>query len=96
MLTEKQKRHLRGLGHGLKPVVLVGNAGFTPAVARELDAALLRHELVKVRISAAGRDQKSRIIQALCETCGAEPVQRIGHVALLFRRNVEQPRLELP
>jgi RNA-binding protein len=95
-LTEKQKRHLRGLGHSLKPVVMIGAQGFTPAVSNELDLALARHELLKVRISAGDREARDRLITQLCDEAAAQLVQRIGNIALLYRRNPDKPRLVLP
>lgn len=95
-LTEKQKKHLRGLGHSLEPVLLTGAAGVTPAVLAELDATLAHHELVKVRVRAAERTERDAMIEALCEGSGAELVQRIGHVALLWRPNPERRRVPLP
>jgi RNA-binding protein len=95
-LTEKQKRHLRGLGHKLKPVVMIGAQGFTSAVSNELDLALARHELLKVRISAGDREARDRLITQLCDEAAAQLVQRIGNIALLYRRNPDKPRLVLP
>ena len=85
-LTEQQKREFRGRGHHLKPVVTIGNAGLTDAVIRELDLSLEHHELMKVRISSAGRDERGKIITAVCEACNAEAVQTIGNIALLYRK----------
>lgn len=95
-LTEPQKRHLRGLGHALKPVVIIGGNGLTAAVQAEIEAALAYHELIKVRVNADDRDSRQAMIAAMCAESGAEAVQRIGHVALLFRRNRDKPKVELP
>lgn len=95
-LTEKQKRHLRGLGHKLKPVVMIGAHGYTPAVSNELGLALTRHELLKVRISSGDREARDRLITQLCDEAAAQLVQRIGNIALLYRRNPDKPRLVLP
>lgn len=94
-LTEKQKKHLRRLGHALEPVLLTGAAGITPGLLAELDATLAHHELVKVRVRAAERADRDAMIEAMCEAAGAELVQRIGHVALLWRPNPEQRRIPL-
>ncbi len=85
-LTEQQKREFRSRGHHLKPVVTIGNAGLTDAVIRELDLSLEHHELLKVRISGAGREERRRLIDAVCKTCGAEAVQAIGNIALIYRK----------
>lgn len=94
-LTEKQKRHLRGLAHQRKPVVIIGDKGLTPAVMRETDLSLGHHELLKVRINAGDRDQRQAILAELCEATGAAVVQTIGHVAVLYRA-AERPHIQLP
>jgi len=86
LLTEKMKRELRGRGHTLKPVVSMGNAGLSKAVLREIELSLEHHELMKIRIGAADREQRKTIITEICTTCGAELVQAIGHIALIYRK----------
>lgn len=95
-LTPTQRRYLRGLCHDLRPLVLLGNKGVTPQVELELGQTLAHHELVKVRLSGGDRAQRQQQIDALLAATGAELVQQIGHVASLFRRNPDQPRLALP
>lgn len=85
VLTEKLKRELRGRGHVLKPVVTIGNAGLSAAVMREIDLSLEHHELMKVKIASGDRAQRAATINSLCETLGAELVQSIGHIALIYR-----------
>jgi RNA-binding protein len=63
-LTQNQKKHLRRLGHGLDPVVLVGQQGFTPGVTAELDGALTAHELVKVRARTGDRQLRDEILSS--------------------------------
>jgi len=95
-LSSSQKRYLRGLAHGLNPVIQVGNKGVTPALIKELGNALDQHELVKVKIAGEDRDVRTEQVDALAEQSGAEVVQRIGHVACYFRRNNEEPKIALP
>ncbi|MGD9387663.1 MAG: YhbY family RNA-binding protein [Gammaproteobacteria bacterium] len=94
-LTEKQKKHLRRIGHTLEPVLLTGGAGMTPGLLAELDITLAHHELVKVRVRAGDRATRDAMIESMCEAAGAELVQRIGHVALLWRANPERRRVPL-
>jgi RNA-binding protein len=94
-LTETQLRHLRRLGHALDPVVLVGNAGVSPAVLAEIDHALGHHELIKVRVRVEDRKDRDAMLTKLVADSGATLVQRIGHVALLYRR-AEEPKIVLP
>ena len=84
-LTEKMKRDLRGRGHALKPVVSTGNAGLNKAVLREIALSLEHHELMKIRIGAVDREQRQAIISEICNSCEAELVQAIGHIALIYR-----------
>ena len=95
-LTERQKRHLRQLGHRLKPVILTGAAGLKPTVVAEINQALDDHELIKVRFRTADRAARDEMVEQVCAQLHATLVQRVGHVALLFRRNPEKSRITLP
>ncbi|GAB6040621.1 ribosome assembly RNA-binding protein YhbY [Endothiovibrio diazotrophicus] len=95
-LTENQKRHLRGLGHALKPVVMVGGNGLTEGVLREIELSIEHHELVKVKIAAGDRALRDAMIGEICAKSGAELVQRVGNMALLFLRNTRKPKVEIP
>ena len=57
-LSERQRKYLRGLGHALNPVLLIGNAGVTPAVIAEAKRALQDHELIKVKFRGAEREAR--------------------------------------
>jgi len=94
-LNEKQRKHLRRLGHTLEPVLMTGGSGVTPGLLAELDTTLAHHELIKVKVRAADREARDAMIDALCSASGAELVQRIGHVALLWRPNPERRRIAL-
>jgi RNA-binding protein len=83
-LTEKQKRELRGRGHILKPVVSIGSSGLSKAVLRELELSLEHHDLMKIKIGGAGRDERKAIIEQICTTFNTELVQAIGHIALVY------------
>lgn len=93
-LSPNQRRHLRALAHQLKPVVWVGQRGVVEGVVDNVEAALVAHELVKIKVLDA-----EMIIEAaeqLCSATGATLVQRIGKMLVFFRRNEEQPKVELP
>ncbi|MBN8714215.1 MAG: YhbY family RNA-binding protein [Xanthomonadales bacterium] len=95
-LTSSQNRYLRGLAQQTRAVVLLGTKGATAAVVKELDLALEHHELVKVKLS--GGDKAERLTQVAALTAGtrAEAVHQLGHTVLLFRRNVDAPKIALP
>lgn len=94
-LTAKQRQYLKGLAHQRKPVVMLGNAGLTPAVLAEIEQALERHELLKVRLPAVERAERGVMVGEIGEKTGAETVQEIGRVVVLYRR-AGKPRIELP
>ena len=95
-LTPSQIRYLRSLAQDLNPVLLLGNKGATEAVVKELNQALDIHELVKVKLSGGDKDQRQAQIDVLAGDTQAEKVHQIGHVAVLFRRNIEKPGIALP
>jgi RNA-binding protein len=95
-LTEKQRRHLRGLGHGLKPIIFVGQAGASAAVIAEAARALTDHELVKVRVTGMERGARDEALDLIASGTKSEIVGRIGHTAVLYRRNPEKTRIVLP
>jgi RNA-binding protein len=86
----RTRKQLRAIGHRLNPVVIVSN-GLTETVAAEIDRALDDHELIKVRVNAADREEKKEVIDAICEQLDAELVQLTGHIALLLRP-AEKPK----
>ncbi|HKV66228.1 MAG TPA: ribosome assembly RNA-binding protein YhbY [Rhodanobacteraceae bacterium] len=95
-LSSSQIRYLRGLAHPLKPVLLMGGKGVTAGVLKELEQALDDHELIKVRLSGGDRAARTADLAKLVESSHAETVQTIGRIAVLFRRNAEQPQIALP
>lgn len=94
-LLPHQVRFLRGLAHHRRPIVSVGRQGLRDSVFEELERALDQHELVKVKVAIGDRTERHDTVTALCERTGAERVQTIGMVAVLFRRNREQPVIDL-
>jgi RNA-binding protein len=95
-LSERQRRHLRGLAHGLKPVVRLGNAGLTAAVLAETARALEDHELIKVKAPGGDRAARDALFAALARDSGSALVHRIGNVAVLYRPHAELPRILIP
>ena len=95
-LTPSQRRYLRGLAHPLKPVLMLGAKGVTTSLLAELEHALDDHELIKVKLPAGEREDRETALNLLLDASRAEKVQTIGHVAVLYRRNTEQPRIALP
>jgi RNA-binding protein len=92
-LSERQKKHLRGLAHRLKPVIRVGNPGLTDSLVRETVRALEDHELIKVKTPAG---ERAALIGELTARTASTLVQRIGNVAVLYRPHATLPRILIP
>ena len=85
-MNAANKKKLRAEAHTLKPVVMIGQSGLTTGVLAELDQALNTHELLKVRIRAE-RDERKLITEKICADSGAELIQSIGQIAVIYRLN---------
>ena len=96
MLTSAQTRFLRGQAHGLKAMLQVGGKGLTDALVSEVDGALEHHELIKVKVAAEDRETRDAMIGELAERSDAVLVQRIGHVAVLYRPAKDKRQIVLP
>lgn len=94
-LTARQRKHLRGLTHGLQPVVMVADQGLSENVMNEIESALDHHELVKIRLRT-DRDTRNAWAREIERRCAAERVHAIGQVVSYFRRNPEKPVVALP
>ncbi len=84
-LAQDQKKRFRQIGHHLKPVVMVADKGLTKNILAELERAIEDHELIKVKLAVLDRENKQALIDAICNESGAELVQSIGKIALIYR-----------
>ena len=88
-MTPAERKLLKARAHHLEPVVLIGNKGLTDEVVNEVDRALKAHELIKVRAPGLDRDAREVAFQSLSERTGAEAVQIIGKLCVLYRKKPE-------
>jgi RNA-binding protein len=96
-ITPKQRAFLKSRAHHLKPVAFVGKEGITESTLRSLQEALNTRELIKVKVLEAAPVDVREGGRALAEAVeGAELVQTIGRIAVLYRRHPEKPEIELP
>jgi RNA-binding protein len=95
-LTGKQKRYLRGMGHGIKPIVTVGKHGITEDLVKELDGCLAVHELVKVKVLESCPVSRKDAGVQLSEATASGLAQTLGRTVLLYRPHAEDPRIVLP
>ncbi|MDO9167543.1 MAG: ribosome assembly RNA-binding protein YhbY [Methylobacter sp.] len=88
-MNSADKKKLRAQAHSLKPVIMIGQAGLTAAVLAEIELALNIHELIKVRIRAEREDRKL-ISEKICTDTGAELIQGIGQIIVIYRLNPDK------
>jgi RNA-binding protein len=94
-----QKKYLKGLAHGIKPLVFVGQKGLSSTVSQAIDESLATHELIKVKfVDFKDKDQKEEIADAIEQETASELVGMIGHVAIFYREqpDPEKRRIDVP
>ena len=96
LLSKKQEKFLRALGHNKKPVIWLGQHGLTDNVVTEIESALEHHELIKIKLRVGDRDTRDATIEDICSLTGADQVQKIGNIVTLYRKNTKKPGIRLP
>jgi len=92
-MDKSQIKQLKSLAHKLKPIVTVGQHGMKDSINDELAIAIDFHQLVKVKVNVGDRDQRDALIADFVKTHKAELVQKIGNIAVLYRRNFDKENL---
>ena len=99
VLKGYQKHYLRGLAHHLKPLVLIGQQGITPALMASIEEALHAHELIKIKFNDfKEKEVKDALIREILAESGATHVDTIGHMAIVYRpcKVTEKRKIRLP
>ena len=94
-LTPAQRQYLKGLAHGLQPVVMIGSNGLTAAVMKEIERGLAAHELIKIKAASEAAETRRAWLEEICAATAAEPVQQIGKVLVIYRP-ATKPVIALP
>lgn len=85
LLSPAERRALKARAHHLQPVVMIGEAGLTPAVVKEINLNLDSHELIKIKVLGDDRQQRKNLNDEICNALDANPVQCIGKILVIFR-----------
>ena len=94
-MNPNQIRFLRAQGHHLKPVVLIGDKGLSDAVLKETAVAVKAHELIKIKVMNDERSEREVMLDTICASTGAAPIQHIGKTLLIYKQ-AAQAKLVLP
>ena len=89
-LNARERAHLKARAHALEPSVQIGQGGLTDKVIAEIERALAAHELIKIKILSADREERETISETICERTDASFVQRVGKVTVLWRPKEEK------
>lgn len=90
-LTVLQRQNLKARAHPLKPTVMIGTAGLTPAVLLEIARALKSHEVIKISVQSGDREARKAMLEQICTELNAAPVQHIGKILVIY-----QPQEDVP
>jgi RNA-binding protein len=86
-LTQKQKKFLTGVAHGLNPMIMIGANGVTESLMAELESTLEHHEILKIKMAGADREDRKTIVDYILEQTGAQLVQSIGKTCVIYRKS---------
>lgn len=96
MLTSKQRAYLKGVAAGEDTILQIGKGGITDNLKIQVNDALRARELVKIKVLETALMTSKEAAQILAEATKSEIVQTIGSKLVLFKRNPQEPKYELP
>lgn len=94
-ITPEQRRFLRAQAHHLNPVAMIGDAGLSEAVLKEIERGLTSHELIKIKAHGGDKAARESQLAEICSRLEAAPVQHIGKILVVYKP-AEKPKLVLP
>ncbi len=94
-LTVSERLALKGRAHALSPTVMIGNAGLTDAVLKEIARALKTHELIKIRVLSDDRALRETMLESICSTLDAAPIQHVGKILVVYKSDPEAHLVEI-
>ena len=91
-MNGKQRRHLRAIGHSLKPSLNLGKHGLSEQMKKEIISQLSDHELIKLKVLDTCPLSQKECAEMLSNEKLIEVVQIIGKTLLLFCKNEESQK----
>ena len=90
-LTSAQRRKLKAIAQRLDASIKIGKNGLTDGFLKEVDDALKRDELVKVRF-VEFKEEKKELAPKIAEQTQSHLVTRVGHVAVYYREKPDSAK----
>jgi RNA-binding protein len=94
-LTVPERLALKGRAHALSPTVMIGNAGLTESVLKEIAQTLKIHELIKIRVMSDDRALRETMLETICAQLNAAPIQHIGKILVVYQPNPDAHLIEI-
>ncbi|WP_294353327.1 ribosome assembly RNA-binding protein YhbY [uncultured Clostridium sp.] len=96
MLTGKQRAYLRKLAHNMDPIFQVGKNGIEDAFLKQVEDALEKRELLKIKVLENSGLEAREASDIICEEIGCEGIQAIGNKLVVYKQSKKKPQIELP
>ena len=96
MLTSKQRAFLRSLAMNIDTILIIGKGGMSEQIIKQADDALKARELIKGKVLENAESGSREYAEQIALETNSEVVQVIGSKFVLFRRNPDEPKIELP
>ena len=96
MLTSKQRAQLRSMASQMDTIMQIGKGGVGDALVKTVSDALKARELIKMRVLETAGYTPREIAEELAAACDPDVVTVIGSKVVLYKRNEEKPKIELP
>lgn len=93
--TSKQRARLRSLAQNLDPIFQVGKSSLTPEVTEAIREAFNTRELIKISVLKNCMDDPRELGEIIAERTGSELVHTIGKKIVLYKRDIDNPGIEL-
>jgi len=95
-MTSKQRAYLKGLAMDMDPIMNIGKSSVTPELVNAIDEAINKRELIKISVLKNCLDDPREIANVIAERTHSHVVQVIGKKIVLYRKNNDKPKIELP
>lgn len=95
-MTSKQRAYLKGLAMTMDPVINIGKSGVTPELVASVDEAITKRELIKLSVLKNCMEDPKALAETVAGRTKSQVVQVIGKKIVLYRRNSQKPKIELP
>ena len=95
-MTGKQRAYLRAMANGLDTIFQIGKGGISEETVKQIGAALVARELIKVRVLDNSGYTARQACDALAGALCADGVSVVWTRFVLYRLSAKKPKIELP